>query len=486
MLYNVKKGENLYKELIKKDVSLAAFCGGTGTCGKCKVRVIKGDMTLTEIEERLLSLQEIEHGIRLACCHKKIVKDTIVEIIQDEKQFDILGMQQKKFFVSNPKDGVSIAMDIGTTTIVMAYINLLSGELIKEDRFVNPQRVYGADVLSRIQACKDNSIDVVRDVLIARVNEGILNFEREFNIPIVKMVVAANATMAHIFMRINPKTIAEYPYTCKEKNYRIFKSNNFFKVKSNFEIHVLPAISAFVGGDIVSGIFQLDMHKGKEKNLLIDLGTNGEIALSSEKYIYTTSVAAGPAFEGGNMKCGMASIEGAISHVKYENQWEFTTICNAKPKGICGSGYMEIMAELKRHAFIDETGYMDEEVKLQQEIEVVQEDIRNFQLAKSAVRTGIELLQKYANVEAENILNVYIAGGFGKSSRIQDMIDIKMIPECFKDKIIFIGNASLNGAIKYLLEGKREQIENILRKSKNFNLAEDKQFVNRFADNMFF
>jgi len=496
----IAKGSNLFEILQKKNIHLSAFCGGKEKCGKCKVRLMAGQLSITQVEQRLLTKEELISGIRLACCHKYCEADVVVEVDDESTGFAVLGSEQEKYETTQREDGVGIAVDIGTTTLAMAVIDLRDGRCLSQTKVMNPQRVYGADVINRIQACNDHGVTVLQQMVlreIGRVVEQVLSTGQN----IQRMVICGNSTMEHIFLGIDPRKISEYPYTCQFEETQMVSSRQLFGKREiaagdvcttdrmdmpDFPVIVLPNIAAFVGGDIVSGLIGTDIDH-QDRKMLIDLGTNGEMALSHGGKIYTTSTAAGPAFEGGNMLCGVASIPGAICRIQMDGEdVQYQTIGEARPIGICGSGYIEGISEILTQGWMDETGYMEQDVEVEGDIRIAPADIRNFQLAKSAVRSGINILCRRAGVAFEELEEVCISGGFGKASNLASLANLKIIPKEFVTKTRLLGNTALEGAIRVLLDNDLSRLAAIKARSVNVDLASDPRFNDEYMENMWF
>lgn len=526
MRVSIPKGSDLFGVLQKQNIHLSAFCGGKEKCGKCKVRILsmataKGlsqgaDFLVTDTERRLLTEEELATGVRLACCHKCCEADVMVEVMDESAGFAILGSEQEQYETSQVEDGVGIAVDIGTTTLAMAVIDLRDGRCLSETKVMNPQRVYGADVINRIQTCNDHGVAVLQKMVLREV-EQVVHQVLSTGQTIRRMVVCGNSTMEHIFLGIEPRKISEYPYTCEFEETQVVGSRQLFEKReivaddvcttnqmdmADFPVIVLPNIAAFVGGDIVAGLIGTEMDH-RDNQLLIDLGTNGEMALSHGGKIYTTSTAAGPAFEGGNMLCGVASIPGAICRIQMDgDEVQYQTIdgpvdpvgdksgygmgTTVLPIGICGSGYIEGISEILTQGLMDETGYMEQDVEIEGDIRIVPADIRNFQLAKSAVRSGINILCRRADLSFGEVQQVYISGGFGKASNLAALANLKIIPKEFVAKTRLLGNTALEGAIRVLLDNDMDRLSAVKAKSCNVDLASDPRFNDEYMENMWF
>lgn len=498
----VAKGSDLFGTLQKQNIHISAFCGGKEKCGKCKVRLISGVLPVTDEERRLLTKEEVAAGIRLACCHKKCESDVLVQV-EDVSDAVILGAEQEQYVTSRPEDGLGIAVDIGTTTLAMAVIDLRDGHCVSETKVMNPQRIYGADVINRIEACQKYGVDKLQGMVMQEVGK-VIRQVLSTGQKISRMVVCGNSTMEHIFLGMDPRKLSEYPYVCEwEETQRIDSWALFGELMENissFPVIVMPNIAAFVGGDVVAGVTCTELDR-RDKIMLIDLGTNGEMALSHEGVIYTTSTAAGPAFEGGNMVCGVASIPGAICRIQIDDEevqyqilgtdsnagsYRYGMADKVYPIGICGSGYIEGISGLLSHGMIDETGYMEQDIEIEGEIRIVPADIRNFQLAKSAIRSGINILCRKAGVSFKEIKEIYISGGFGKSANLAALINLKIIPKEFATKTRLLGNTALEGAIHVLLQDDDTRLSAIKARSICIDLANDPDFPKEYMKNMYF
>ena len=313
-----------------------------------------------------------------------------------------------------------------------------------------------------------------------------------------EIIIAGNTTMIHLLMGYDCKSLGEYPFTPVniepiESNYREIFEDDFLSAR----VRIVPGISTFVGGDITAGLYSCSMDEQDTYSLLIDLGTNGEMALGNKDKMIVTSTAAGPAFEGGNITWGVGSLEGAIAGVKIEDgKAQVRTIGDKAPIGICGTGVIETVAELIRAELVDETGCLDDDyfddgfplavTENGEEIVFTQQDVREIQLAKAAVRAGIETLFLRYGIEKEQVAHVYLAGGFGFKLDCRKAIEIGMIPAEFADKVEAVGNSSLGGAIKSLLnQNGWQRMAAIGRKSQEINLSADKDFNQFYMDCMY-
>ena len=505
---SVKKGESLLESLMRTDSSFSAVCGGKGKCGKCKIKLLNGRLSVTESDAAYFSGEELKKGYRLAC--KAYPKEAItVQLcfsneasISAVSEYDTESVVETKKCNNPENESYGIAVDIGTTTIAMQLISLDTGAVLHTHAFLNGQRRYGADVISRIQASTQGKGDELQFIIRNLLIEGVRKLIDETKVQqerIKKIAIAGNTTMIHLLMNYDCKGLGVFPFI--PVNIQGIKSSYEKMFEDDFldaDVHIIPGISTFVGGDIVSGLYAQNFDEKEEYNFFIDFGTNGEMALGNKNRILVTSTAAGPAFEGGNISHGVGSIEGAISSAQIVgDEVRIKTIGDKKPVGICGTGVVETVAELVREEWVDETGYLDEIYfdmgfplcKKEDGTDIVftQQDIREFQLAKSAVRAGIETLLLRFNIHKNQISTVYLAGGFGFRLDEKKAIFIGLLPKEFAGKIKVIGNSSLNGAVKSLLQkGAEEKLSSVVKQAQEINLSSDKIFNQLYMEHMYF
>lgn len=368
-------------------------------------------------------------------------------------------------YVPTTADG--IAIDIGTTTI--AAVRYDNGHAIGRISDVNVQRRRGADVISRIQAAADGAGDELQSMIRRQLGGIIRSLGGEGH----KTVVAANTAMVSLFMGWDCSLMGKYP----------------FKVHSTDTVYdgdiIIPGgISAFVGGDITSGLYMCGFNDSNEVNMLIDLGTNGELAIGNKHRILCTSAAAGPAFEGGRISCGTGAVPGAVCSVSLEEN-TIDTINGEKPSGICGTGLIELMYELYNAGYMDSTGLLIDKCAdgfaVADGVVFTQKDIRELQTAKSAIRSGIEILIK--EYGADEINNIYIAGSFGKRIDIKKACGIGLLPARYAGRYKAVGNSALGGAVKILEKG-TNGIEKLRAVAEDFPLAENPEFSELFIKYM--
>ena len=450
--------------------------------------------------------------------------NNLKKIADLDKKQELTVLKWRDQILAISKDEINekfygLAVDVGTTTVVMYLLDLNTGQEKDFTAFYNPQKKYGADVISRINYTynNENGIKEMQTAVIEALNKGIDTLATENNITkddIYKMSFVGNTIMLHLLLGIDAISIAKSPYVPVFTDELDLKPKEVgLNINENGIIQFLPSISGYVGADITGDMLTVNIDKLKGNNLMIDIGTNGEIVLNSGERIYSCSAAAGPAFEGANITFGTAGITGAISTFKIEDQkFEFSTINDHKPIGICGSGLLDMIAEFFKHGFIESSGrIMDEdelkewqkqylgEYKDQKAIQITekadqettiyltQKDIREVQLAKGAIAAGIEILLNKMDLKANDLDRVFIAGGFGNYINPSNACFIKMIPECLEDKIIQIGNGAGTGAKIYLLNNQAKQRAlDIKEKVKYIELSVNQEFQTEYINSMSF
>lgn len=568
------KSKSIMETLKQNNIYISSPCGGNGTCGKCRVRIISGRVNKLS-GNAVLGEELLSEGWCLSCSSYP-EEDCVISTDNNEDAYDILQAYDKSdmeldtyynvidFYMQDKnlngksltdtinskldyeykysfkalkklqgvltpeeqqednhlrlieKEGTildicgtdncsiyGIAIDIGTTTIALSLLNLFTGEIITNYSLLNSQRNYGADVITRIQNSNEGKLKLLNECIKDDLLKGIEHMLKDTGIKpdkIQHIAIAGNTTMIYFLLGISCRSLALFPFntlttSLLEYSYHEIFNNDYLDCQVTF----LPGVSAYVGADIVSGLLKCGYNKINKTCLLIDIGTNGEMAIGNKNKILCLATAAGPAFEGANITCGTGSINGAISQVEMKNgNIIYKTIGGGAAKGICGSAVIDIAAMCLKNDIIDETGRFAEEnysggfIKISeglenQDIIFNQKDIREVQLAKSAIRSGIEILIKEFNVSYKDIDTVFLAGGFGYHMNVEYAAYIGLIPEYIKNKVKCIGNSSLGGAVKYLLnkESKKE-LSDILYKTSYIDIASNSRFNDLFIDNMLF
>jgi len=484
--YEVEAYSSLLHFLRDKGYSVPAPCGGNGTCGKCLVR-IEGE------------------GMVTACSFFPSADLSV--ILPDEKTAQVLTEQSRHciklpfnpafpFHLSALPYG--LAIDIGTTTMAFYFVNLGTGVLAETRTMLNPQSKYGSDVISRINHCAVNpgGLKHLQDEIVGAINTQVAHFAGFEGISgndLVKLAITGNPTMLHFLLGVDPVPMAFAPFTPGFISRQVRNGQNLgLFCNPEAEVDILPSVSAYVGADIVAGLASLDAGNSDRNYLFVDIGTNGEMALVTPGKIFCCATAAGPAFEGANISCGTGAVDGAISAFA---GGIVQTVGNGKPCGICGSGLIDIVAWLVESGIVDPEGYMADDYLLfgagdsatGTPIVITPADIREVQLAKSAVASGIKILLSVAELSFSDLDCLYLAGGFGNYIGQESAVKIGLLPAEMAGKIIPVGNTSGAGALLALRSsGFGRHISETLRKTEYTELSGRDDFMTEFAMNMYF
>lgn len=420
---------------------------------------------------------------------------------RNRKFYSVDGYELESLAGGTSAEGVTygVAVDIGTTTIAVQLINTRNGKVCQTASGLNHQREYGADVMLRIQSAIDGESVHLRELVQKDIIELLHLVTKKQNISmdeITELVISANVVMIHLLMGYACDGLAAYPFSSEHLFYEYHTFHSVFGTDETLAVcHFVPAFTPFVGGDIMAGVFATGMAQNETTQLLVDLGTNGEMVLKHKNRYYVTSVAAGPAFEGGGIGCGTGSVEGAISQFSLEKGVrKIKTIGDKEPCGICGSGLVDILAELLKYGLLGNDGTLSRlyarngyPVTANETIKITQQDIRELQLAKGAVSAGIELLLKRAGVAKEEVQTIYLAGGFGYHIQIDSALRLGIFPQEWKDKIKAVGNTALAGAVYGLQQHDiLKQGDSLRQACEELVLAKEPDFQTTYLQSMNF
>ena len=456
---SVETGTSVLEAMIAAGLAPDAPCGGKGTCGKCRVS-IKGQEVLA--------------------CKTPVTEDTevVTSAVSDAK---ILTSGAGARIVPDGTDPYVLAFDIGTTTVVSYLLDGTTGALLAQGSCINPQSQFGADVISRIQwVLKEGSAPMSQCIqeTIARLAKDTAKKAGIGLEQVTASAIVGNTAMHHLLLNIDPKPLVTPPYMpavteALERN----------------GARILPNIAGFVGGDTVGCMVATRFDQLEELSLLIDIGTNGEMVMGNKDRRIACSTAAGPAFEGAKISCGMRGAAGAVDHVTVENgNICYHVIGDVPSQGLCGSGLLDLVAVLLEQEIIDESGRLeDQSFTLCDHVTLTQKDVREVQLAKAAIRAGIELLAEKLGVQVDDIRRVYLAGAFGNYMNPASACRIGMIPPVLQDRVIPIGNAAGEGAKLCALSRKEFEYSQRLAKETEFlELASLPQFQDCYVDALLF
>jgi uncharacterized 2Fe-2S/4Fe-4S cluster protein (DUF4445 family) len=473
---NIGSGKSILDAARSAGILLYSVCDGEGSCGRCKIFVREGKV----------SVEALPDGSYLAC-KTYPTSDLIIEIPQESR----LGAHQRieEFIeLSAGKvtgSDVGIAVDVGTTTVSVCMIDYATKKPISQTSEYNRQVSYGADVLSRITYAERSGVETLNRLIIDTINNLISVLTKDQPSLRVKEIVAAgNTTMIYILMDRDPSVVRDDPEALEFRQ-PLKEAAEKLRLHCSGGLYALPAIGGYVGGDVVADILASGLHLAQKPSMLIDVGTNGEIVLGCRDWLLACSTSAGPAFEGGEVACGMNAVAGAIEDVSIkDDEITYSTIRNEKPLGFCGSGLISLVSELFLSGIVDYRGkFTDtagnrirngasdleflvasaEETLHNKDIFLSEKDIRSIILSKAAIYAGARTLSN-AGVAFSELDRIYIAGDFGYHLNIEKAVSIGLLPDVSRDKFTFIGNGSLKGASIVLSDpSKRKEAEDIAK-----------------------
>ncbi|MBU6400675.1 MAG: DUF4445 domain-containing protein [Verrucomicrobia bacterium] len=484
----VERGASLQDALFTQGVEFP--CGGRGRCKGCRIRVLAGSLPVTADDHRLLTPAQIADGWRLAC-RAQAKGDLRIELAQWEAAI----LADDSTFAFRPEDGLGIAIDLGTTTVVAQLLDLRTGHVLAVQTALNPQAQHGADVMSRVefattgggrriltQLARDMTGRMVAD-LFAATNRA----ARELR----NVVVVGNTVMHHLFCDIDLEPLAHHPFEPERDGLEVFAAQELgWHLGGSATVRFLPCLGGFVGSDILAGVLASQLHQRESLTALIDLGTNGEIVVGNRARLLCASTAAGPAFEGARISMGMRAATGAISEVHLRgSELRCHVLGGGPPRGLCGSGLVDAAAAgLELQAILPSGRIADgTPLRLASPVTLAQGDVRELQLAKGAIAAGLRLLLRQWGARPADLTCIYLAGAFGNyinraSARRIGLLDFP--PE----KVQPAGNTALLGA-KLALFGWHEQngaFSEIRRRIRHVALNLDPEFEEVFIDEMRF
>lgn len=451
-------------------------CGGSGKCGKCQICASGSLSPITEKERLCISPSRQAHGYRLACSTFILGNATIDYTTKTETMQGIT----EGFFPSFSKDPLTgnkncygLAIDIGTTTIAGYLYHFPDCTPVSAACLPNTQSAYGGDVISRI----DSAIHGGGKELQHLVRRQIESMVKAFGCSVDTFVITGNTVMLHLLTGMDPQGLASAPFTPK----------SLFGCWMD-QVYFPPCISAYVGADITCSILSSNM-QSQQTAFLVDIGTNGEMALWHDGKFICCSTAAGPALEGAGISMGMRAVPGAISKVWTEQGTvQYETIQNAPPTGICGSGLIDAAACMLSCGVLDETGYLEKSWQIGESgVFITPEDIRQLQLAKAAIRAGIDTLLSQCGIAYEQLESFYIAGGFGSFIDRRSAAAIGLIPKQVLPKVTALGNAAGSGAAM-ILQSRQclAQASSIAALARAIDLSANPVFTQHYIENMLF
>lgn len=468
-----------------------APCGGNGTCKKCLI---------------LVDGQEV-----LAC--RTIVTGNCTVIIPTQDTGAVIASNHTSpAFPISPSEGIGAAVDVGTTTVVAHLYDLKTGVLLGTRSAMNAQRIFGADVISRIQYGNENKdgLELMANSIREQLRgflEGLCSETSHSMEELTCVTIAANTVMEHIFAGLSPASIAVAPFTPRSL-FGTWEKGNIFGLPKHTQVYLAPAVAGYVGGDITAGILASGAFKSEHPVLFLDIGTNGEMALGNSKDGFICcAAAAGPAFEGASISQGMSAFHGAVSAVEWvNNELKLTVLGGGKATGICGSGLVDALAVMLKLGAVDETGrllppeeapetalpYVDEgddgvRFHLTDKVYITEGDVRQLQLAKAAIAAGIATMLDEADLSENDVDTLYLAGGFGNYIRKESAVAIGLLPKNMLERIVPVGNTASQGAAAALLsQDARNTLDTLPRRLRYIELSGHKGFNDYYIEHMMF
>lgn len=502
--------ESFLSILKREKIHFPLYCGGRGTCGKCRIQVTEGNLPVTAEDRQFFNEHELQAGFRLGC--RAAITETcsiILENTQNEKDFFVPSLQTygQLDAAQSQKAGESerrrsIAIDIGSTTIVMALVDADTGKIVGEYRGLNHQRSYGTDVMARIQASASDGYGQNMQAVVRKdLADGIRELLKNTAESIEQIVIAGNTTMLHLLRGYDCRGLAAYPFQPKNLDFEELSTEELFGEDSiventslkNTKVVLMAGISAFVGADITAGLWGCGMIRNEKPHLFLDLGTNAEMAVGNNEELLVSSAAAGPAFEGGHLSCGTGSIPGAVRDVRIQyGLVRYETIGRKPPVGICGSGIVAAISEMRKNRIMDDTGRLNPRYAsrgleiIPGKIVITQADIREYQKARAAIRAGMAILVENTGYRMEEIEALELAGGFGSQLDIAKAAGAGLIPEELSDRVHILGNAVITGLCTYIKCPDREGIQDMVRRTREISLANQPKFTKSFLEFSYF
>ncbi len=464
------------------------------------IKALKKQTNIARVEGDIFLLKELPTILRKNDFSIK------ASIFRDRCGYFLTGLRGQR-----QSNFLGVAVDLGTTRYVISILDLEQKKILCEGNYPNPQVKIGPDILMRIHYAETPSgREELKKLIIDDLNKNLKELCSLYNLnldDIVNIAIAGNTAMTHLFLGIVPNWIIREPYIPPINTLDLFSARDLgIEVSKSAKVFFFPNIGSYLGGDLISGLLECEIHKKEEISIFVDVGTNAEVILGNKHWLVACAGAAGPALEGGVSKIGKQAGPGVIDRVKYDpekNRFLYTTIENLPPVGICGSGMIDLAAELFRHGFLDIRGKFvpdrapdlfttkDDTICLilvkrdhsgtKQDLLISQPEIDSLIRSKAAMYTIIETIAETVGITLNDISNFFIGGTFGSFINPESAITIGMLPDLPKQRFIPLGNTSLKGAIKLLFEPKCfEEICELEKKITYLELNVNQEFMNRF------
>ncbi len=466
-------------------------CGGRARCKGCRVRVVQGSLPITPEQEQLLTREELAAGWRLACCSK--VDDNLT---LELGQWEAAILADSSIFEFTPREGLGVAVDLGTTTLVAQLLDLRNAHVLAVRTALNAQARHGADIMSRVGfALAESGRHLLTTLIrrqIGRLIEELTAGARASDACIDSVTVVGNTVMHHLFCGLDVTPLSHYPFEPVRHGLEVLRARDLgWRLAGDPAVRFLPCLGSFVGSDILAGVLATKLGESDALVGLVDLGTNGEIVIGNRERLLCASTAAGPAFEGARISMGMRAATGAISAVAAEEgRFRCHVLGNVSPRGICGSGLVDAVAAALDLGLIQPSGRLSSgngALMLSPPVTLSQNDIRELQLAKGAIAAGIRILLGRWNAEARDLTRLYLAGAFGNYINRSSARRIGLLRFPI-EKVTPAGNTALLGAKLSLFNPDEEAYTYgpVRSRIEHISLNADPQFQDVFAEEMGF
>ena len=475
-----------------RPLGMESPCAGLGICGNCRVELLEGNIEVDSYHSSVLSRKAWGSGKWRLACRSRVTGDIVIRL--PEQKQAILSDEASVSGMA-PEEGYGIAVDLGSTTVVVQLVSLRSGNVVASCSELNMQTAYGADVISRISFATRNAESAallcggIRSQIGRMIGSlssyGVLN-------EVCKVVLVGNSVMHHLFGGLDVSPLAVFPFQSPHNGCLCFQASslNWDSLQPSCPVCFLPNLGSFVGSDILAGIEALQIHRQERWQALVDLGTNGEIVVGNSDRIMCASTAAGPAFEGVHLSCGMRAVPGAVYRVDV-NTGRPDVIGGGMARGVCGSGLVDAMCRFLHTGQIDFSGAIhvsdnDKPVlPLAPDVVLSEHDIREFQLAKAAISAGLSLVVDRLGISVDNLERVYVSGGLGHFLDADNAVRVGLFPVAEAQQICRAGNTALRGCKRFLYRQTEPEIEEICRLTSHYSLETAPGFQDVYCNHLF-
>lgn len=481
-------------EVLPSHAHVSMPCGGKGNCGKCRVTVVGNVSAPSVVEQKFLTVEDLQNGVRLACLTRVLGDCMVTTRDAYEQQIRVDSVDLADTLAIPVFEKYGVAVDIGTTTMAACLYDR-EWDMLAEAGIPNPQAPWGADVVSRMENCLSGHGGELQKAVTEGIGQILTRLAEQAEIAmgdIDALVITGNTVMLHLLTGTSPEPLTHAPFEAKRLfgEWTTAGDMGLGVLDAQSKVYLMPCISAFVGGDMVAAMMANDFCYGNDTQILVDIGTNGEMALWHDQNLYVCSTAAGPAFEGAGISMGMSGGIGAVDHVTLCNGQLIAHVLGrgAAPVGICGSGIVDAVACLLNVELMDETGYLeDDPTPIAPPVFLTQADIRSVQLAKSAICAGLLTLMHTSHLTVDDVSRIYVAGGFGSYLDVSSAGRIGLLPQGLVSKVEVCGNAALIGASMVLLDRATVEVaEKLSKQAMVLDLATNPYFAECFMQGMMF